>query len=196
MKENPVRSIGISRSQLSLGAFVFLGCVAILPGGCAERRRPSIPWSTAIQVRPAKPPQTVTAADVSEDPVPDLRLELPAFPFPVAPVKSPARPHVAASTAGAGIEPEKKDSPLLAPQLSPQESVAAQQQANESLSIAEKNLAAMRGKKLNAAQADMLSKIQGFLKDAREAAGIQDWSRARSLSKKAQLLSEELVNSN
>jgi hypothetical protein len=33
------------------------------------------------------------------------------------------------------------------------------------------------------------------MKDAREAAQITDWSRARSLAKKAQVLSEELIRS-
>jgi hypothetical protein len=48
---------------------------------------------------------------------------------------------------------------------------------------------------LNAAQSDLASKIRGFIKDAREAAQIADWSRARSLAKKAQVLSEELAGS-
>jgi len=48
---------------------------------------------------------------------------------------------------------------------------------------------------LNAAQTDLVSKIRGFLMDAHEAAKVADWARARSLSKKAQVLSEELVAS-
>jgi ribosomal protein S20 len=39
----------------------------------------------------------------------------------------------------------------------------------------------------------MVSKIRGFIKDAREAAHAGDWTRASSLAKKAQVLSEELV---
>jgi len=73
--------------------------------------------------------------------------------------------------------------------------VVAQQQTNASLSIAEKNLPVRGGKRLNAAQTDLVSKIRGFLKDAREAAQVADWARARSLSKKAQVLSEALVTS-
>jgi len=38
------------------------------------------------------------------------------------------------------------------------------------LSIAEKNLEAARGKNLNAAQSDLISKIRNFIKDAGEAA--------------------------
>jgi ribosome-binding protein aMBF1 (putative translation factor) len=84
---------------------------------------------------------------------------------------------------------------MIAPQLTPQESAVAQQQTNQSLSIAEKNLESARGKNLNAAQSDLVSKIRGFIKDAREAAQIADWSRARSLAKKAQVLSEGLADS-
>ena len=60
---------------------------------------------------------------------------------------------------------------------------------------ADKNLAGVRGKPLNAAQRDRVSKIQGFLKDAREAAQAGDWQRARNLAKKAQVLSEDLLAS-
>ena len=85
--------------------------------------------------------------------------------------------------------------PVIAPQLSPQESATAQQETNQSLRIAATNLTAVRGKTLNAAQSDMVSKISSFLKDAHEAAQTSDWSRARSLAKKAEVLSNELVSS-
>jgi hypothetical protein len=84
---------------------------------------------------------------------------------------------------------------MIATQLTPQESATAQQQTNQSLGIAEKNLESARGRNLNAAQSDLVSKIKGFIKDARGAAQVTDWSRARSLAKKAQVLSEELVSS-
>ena len=76
-----------------------------------------------------------------------------------------------------------------------EETAAAQQQTNQSLSIAEKNLESVLGKRLNAAELDLVSKIRGFIKDARDAAQGADWTRARSLSKKAQVLSEELAAS-
>jgi len=101
----------------------------------------------------------------------------------------------APSNATAGSDAEKSDAPTIAPQLTPQESAVAQQQTNESLNIAERNLGAVRGKTLSAAQTDLVSKIRGFINDARAAAQITDWSRARSLAKKAQVLSEELASS-
>ncbi len=84
---------------------------------------------------------------------------------------------------------------MIAPQLTAQESAVAQQQTSQSLGVAEKNLESARGKTLNAAQSDLVSKIRGFIKDAREAVRIADWSSARSLAKKAQVLSEELTDS-
>ncbi len=161
------------------------------------RRRPGIPWATAIQVRPVIQPQTAASKEIPEDSIPDLRLEFPALPSRMmTPHSAPPRPRgPAATSAGAGAESERSESSLITPQLSAEETVVAQQQTNASLSIAEKNLQSARGKRLNAAQTDLVSKIRGFLKDAREAAQVADWARARGLSKKAQVLSEALVTS-
>jgi hypothetical protein len=84
---------------------------------------------------------------------------------------------------------------LLVPELSPQETAAAKQQFAESVTVVEKNLAAGRGKNLTAAQTDLVSKVNAFISEAREANGEGDWARARNLAKKAQILSEELVAS-
>jgi len=124
---------------------------------------------------------------------------VPPFAAVLVPVRSePVRPRVPnapPASVGTGSDAEKSAVPSIAPQLSAQESATAQQETNQSLSVAEKNLVAARGKKLNAAQSDMVSKINGFLKDAREAAQTGDWSRARSLAKKAEVLSNELIGS-
>jgi hypothetical protein len=79
--------------------------------------------------------------------------------------------------------------------LSTQESTSLQRESNQSLSAAERNLAATSGKSLNAAQADLASKVRSFISDAREAGRAGDWARARDLAKKAQVLSEELDRS-
>jgi hypothetical protein len=63
------------------------------------------------------------------------------------------------------------------------------------LNVAEHNLAAASGKPLNATQADLASKVRSFISDAREAGRSGDWTRARDLAKKAQVLSEELAAS-
>jgi hypothetical protein len=128
---------------------------------------------------------------------PELQIDLPPFPGHLIPVRTaPPRPRVnAPPSAAIGTEAEKLETPLIAPQLTPQESALAQQQTNQSLSVAERNLESARGKTLDAAQSDLISKIRGFIKDARAAARIADWSSARSLAKKAQVLSEELAGS-
>jgi hypothetical protein len=197
MTENPVRSNVVFSPRFLRPGLIFLTCVSALLSGCGARKRPSVAWNTAILARPTTPPRAAAAASLTEDPVPELRLEAPAFPLRLISTRSaPARPHVSSpASSGAGTDAEKLESPLIAPSLSPQETVIAQQQTNESLNIAEKNLAATQRKNLNATQSDLVSKILGFMKDAREAAQIMDWTRARSLAKKAEVLSEELVGS-
>jgi hypothetical protein len=167
-----------------------------LLSGCGARKRPSIPWASAVQAKPVIQPKPTEGAQSSEA-APELNLQLPPFAAVLIPVRSePPRPHVpTAPPPGTGSETEKALMPTIAPQLSPQESAAAQQETKQSLSIAEKNLAVARGKKLNPAQLDMVSKINGFAKDAREAAQSGDWSRARNLAKKAEVLSNELLGS-
>ena len=144
-------------------------------------------------------PHTAETNGISEDQLPVLRFELPPFPGRLIVVHStPPRPRTNTPPTVITANPndaEKSEAPTIAPQLTPQESVVAQQQTNESLSIAERNLRAAHGKTLSAAQTDLVSKITGFIKDAREAARITDWSRARILAKKAQVLSEELASS-
>jgi hypothetical protein len=187
------RAKRISEAHL---AVVLLCCVVSVLGGCSVRKRPSIPWATEVQVRPVALPPTA-ASSVADDSIPELRFELPPFPSRLIPVRTgPARPRAGAGPgATTGNDAEKQEAPTIAPQLTPQESAVARQQTMQSLSIAEKNLEAARGKNLNAAQSDLISKIRNFIKDAGEAAQITDWSRARSLAKKAQVLSEELAGS-
>lgn len=200
MREKRARSqVLLPRVTLVFSVF-FFSCAALLAGGCSIRRRPRIPWATAVQVRPVLQTRSA-AAEETEDSAPDLKLGVPPFAAVLVPMRGgPPRPRGAAgsSTAGSGTADAEKpaaEEPRIAPQLTPEETVVAQQETNQSLSVAEKNLASVSGKRLNASQTDLVSKIRGFLKDAREAAQNGDWSRARSLAKKAQVLSEELAGS-
>ena len=142
-------------------------------------------------------PATAVAANDSTPDAPVFNPNVPQVPAILIPVHTvPLRPRSgAAPPAGAAADPEKPEGPKIAFQLSPEQTVAARQETNQSLDIAEKNLAVTRGKTLNAAEADLVSKIKSFLKDAREAAQANDWARARSLAKKAQVLSEQLAES-
>ena len=162
-------------------------------------RRPKIPWATAVPVRPLPQAHTLPPDDPDFD-APVFNLDLAPLAATLVPIRSvPPRPHVNPSPTPAANTPaadaERPEAPTIAAQLSKEEFAAAQQETNQSLDIAEKNLASAHNKRLNAAQSDLVSKIKGFLKDAREAALAGDWARARNLARKAQVLSEELVRS-
>jgi hypothetical protein len=178
-------------------SFAFLCCTVALLAGCSIRKKPAIAWGTAVLVRPVVPPRSSPATDPAEDPAPELRIEpSPASPGLVTVPSVPPRPR-SAMPSSARNDAEKPDAPapVIAPQLTAEETSSAQQETNASLSIAEKNLALTQGKRFSAAQADLVSKVKGFIANAREAARINDWTQARSLAKKAQVLSEELLAS-
>jgi hypothetical protein len=180
---------------LSAFALFAIGSALFLTSGCAERKKPHFAWTVAARVRPILPPTASDSPDTLQEPAPDVRTdlgELNVRPLPSRIV--PARPHVPV-TASKNTETENSEPPLIIPQLSAQDAANAQQQTNTSLSIAERNLASIQGKALNASQSDLVSKIKGFVSDAREAGRSGDWTRARSLARKAQALSEELAGS-
>jgi hypothetical protein len=174
--------------------FSVLGSVAIFISGCAARKKPAIPWSTAVLVRPILLQRAAPNIDV-DDPVPDLRFEIPPPPAPLATRIAPARPRSVAPTTTQNAPIAKPDTPQIVPGLSTEESASLRQETDRNLSSAERNLAATAGKSLDATQADLASKVSSFISDAREAGRAGDWARARDLAKKAQILSEELVGS-
>lgn len=169
---------------------VALGAMAVLASGCAEKKAHVIPWATAIQVRPVATAAGTNQTSQVADLAPDLKMDFPPPPSELAGHRpGPSRPRVPASNAEDAGQP----TPLLAPQLSPQQLALTQQETNESLNIAERNLQSARGHRLNAFQTDLVSKISGFISEARKAAAESDWTQARNLAKKAQVLSEELA---
>jgi hypothetical protein len=203
MTDNPVWSAHwkarVAVVRINRGA-IFTAALCVAFAGCAEHQRPKLPRSVASAVRPRVPAPSsggalVADEQAAEEPV-ELRLDLaPPEAVPsLTPQPRPARPHVAA-TQPPPAESSKPEKPFVVPQLSVEESSSAQQEATASLSEAEKSVAATRGKALNAAQADMASKIAGFIADARTAAAGGDWPSARNLARKAQLLSQELAKS-
>jgi hypothetical protein len=177
--------------------FAFLTCigVATLISGCVEKRPRAYPWATAIQVRPILVNAKSAVQQNTADLAPNLRLELPPPPSQLEGVHAgPARPGVATHSSDSESSSRDRGANLV-PQLTRDEVALAQQQINESLGIAKRNLQAIGGRSRNAFQSDLLSKIVSFMADAHEAAKEGDWTRARNLSKKAQLLSEELLKS-
>jgi hypothetical protein len=172
-----------------------LSSAALFLSGCAARKNPVIPWSAAVLVRPV-PRERSSATSGLPDISPDIAAETPPPPAPLNVVRTgPARPRIAAPSANQTAPAGKPEPPQIVPELSPQQSSSLQREANQSLSTAERNLAATAGKSLNAAQADLASKVRSFISDAREAGNSGDWARARELAKKAQVLSEELAAS-
>ena len=151
-------------------------------------------WPTTTQVRPIAPVAQGDLSTMAADIAPDFHVEPPPSAgklFGVRP--APIRPRVPAPTPPENGNGSKTQA--LVPELSPQEAAAAQQQFAESASAIEKNLALARGRKLTPAQADLVSKVNGFMAEAREASREGDLARARNLARKAQILSEELVAS-
>jgi hypothetical protein len=187
------RQLAATRSSARI-LFGVLGSAAILASGCAARKKPTIPWSTAVLVRPIAPEHPSTTGDL-EDPVPDLKLEIPPPPAPFATRTAPARPRTVAPATNPNGATGKPGTPQIVPELSTQESASLQRETDQSLRTAEHNLSTTAGKSLNATQADLASKVRSFISDAREAGRAGDWARARDLAKKAQVLSEELAAS-
>ena len=192
--ETPVKKIVMWARAGRLGQTALVcGAIAAL-GGCAERKAHAIPWATAVLVRPNPPVAQETNNAELASLAPDFRVEPPSNPVRLLGTRSvPPRPRGANGSA-----PESSNgtnAPELVPQLSAQETAVAKVQFAESMAMVERNLAATRGKNLTASQTDIVSKITGFVAEAREAGGEGDWVRARNLAKKAQILSEDLAKS-
>jgi hypothetical protein len=163
----------------------------LLLTGCAAQKKPAIPWATAVLVRPVVP----AAASENSGDTPDIQPEIPA-PEPLTVVRSiPPRPHVAAPPAAHEAPSGKPEMPQIVPELSAQESSVLQRETQQNLDEAQRNVNFASQRNLNPTQTDLASKVRGFIADAYEAGKAGDWSRARDLAKKAQVLSEELVNS-
>lgn len=161
--------------------------------GCATRRTPAKPVVNFVAVvRPVIPPANAGAA---AEP-PDLEAEGLPTPPTIGPSRAqPPKPHVAAATTPEPASTEKHVEPTIAPEVTSEEMTEAKTETEHSLDAAEKNLNMTQGKKLNAMQEDLASKVRGFADNAREAMKSGDWGRAKNLSKKAEVLSEQLASS-
>jgi hypothetical protein len=199
MTTNKPQQCSVSSRSHAWAALVFCFCAALLVSGCAERKPAPVSWRGAGLSRPIVPatvsaPKPRPLPDDSVDPVPELQLELPPPPPLLAVHTAPARPRVAPAPAAENTA-ERPGAPVIAPQMSDAEASAARQQMTSSISEAEKNLARSQGRTLNATQSDLATKIKQFIGDAQSASREGDWTRARSLATKAQVLSEELASS-
>ena len=179
------------------GLFLLLCTAALALGGCATKHivkaaPPSVsappPEEAAPMPQPETPPPVITTTEPAPAPT-------PAAPPPV-PAKrpAPARPRPAPPET-AEPAPPKPAPPQISPQLSQKDLDAAKINTTADITTAEQNLHSADGKKLNAAQKDLVDKISGFLNEAHEAIRQDDWVRALNLAEKARVLSTELVKS-
>jgi hypothetical protein len=157
--------------------------------GCEERKPQAKPVVNFIAVvHPVMPRETAAGLEAP----PDLSTEVPEQPELALSRMQPAKPHV---TPAPAPEPaaEKAVEPTIAPEVTTEEMIAAKTETQHDLDMAEHNLGMAQGKSLNAMQQDLASKIRGFADNAREAMRAGDWTKARNFSKKAEVLSEQLV---
>ncbi|MFI5058398.1 MAG: hypothetical protein ACHQLQ_09435 [Candidatus Acidiferrales bacterium] len=200
MRERPARPqnfyLTLSRSGARISLLVLCSAEVISTGCGAVRRKPSFGWGTAVQARPKLPTSRTSGGETPVDLGPELQLVILPPPSAIAAARGvPARPRGATGSSAENNGSGKPEAPIIVPELTAEETTAAKQQTGQSLGVAERNLAATRGKNLNAAQIDLASKVRSFISEARDAAGVSDWIRARDLAKKAQVLSEELAKS-
>jgi hypothetical protein len=171
---------------------LLLMCLCVMVcSGCLVEKRPAAHFENLVLAHPVIPSPTAEGA-LSE--APDLGLEQAPIPARLGPSRNPpAKPKVAASPATEPATAGKPSEPTIVPELSTGELEAAKAAAQESLDAAERKLAVTRGKALNEAQADLASKIGGFMDAAREAIRNGDWQRATNMAKKAEVLARELA---
>jgi hypothetical protein len=179
-------------NDISRIALALLCAAVVWTSGCFTRRTPAPSIGKTVVLHPPRVPATATG----ELPAPpDISVEAGESPELATARSVPARPHVApppsSDTGKIGKEPE----PRIVPELSNTEMDAAKAETQQNLDAMTKNLTATSGRSLNASQQDLMSKVRGFAEGARDAMRSGDWVRARTLSKKAEVLSEELVDS-
>src|SRR5207244_7183 len=132
MTENPVRSL-VVLARYSSHFFVPLCCATLILEGCSARRRPDILWATAVMVRPVAQTSATEGNGVSDDPLPELRFELPAVPGRLIGIRPvPPRPrNGTASIATAGNGHEEPETPTVDRKLTTQESGDTKQQSDD-----------------------------------------------------------------
>jgi hypothetical protein len=176
--------------------WILCGLAVAGANGCAEKQVHVRPWRAAsINVRPILPAAAHAPAESAQDSAPELPWNFAAAPTALTTLRQPPRPRVPSTPSSDNGDSRRPTAPSLAPQLSEQEIAASQSQVNDSVAIAQRNLNATKGHSLNPTQTDLASKVNSFLQESKDAAREGDWTRARNLAKKAQVLSEELAAS-
>jgi len=173
---------------------LWLCALALGASGCRKRTLQAAPPAVVSPSLPEPKPETKPDATKPETP-PEIAPATPPPPTSHVPQSRPAPVKPRPASPEPTPPPPKPVPPQISPRLTPEEQAEAERHINEDISLAERKLRAASSKQLNAAQLDLLEKIRGFLVQAREASRAGDWLRARNLAQKAQVLSNELVNS-
>jgi outer membrane biosynthesis protein TonB len=170
--------------------------VAIASAGCGTKHvvaaAPPSVSEPPPEEKPATPPPAPVPAPVAEAPTPQPTPE----PTP-EPAKRPVarpRPVQPETPAPAPVQP-KPAPPQISPALSDSGLAAAKNSTTANLMQANKNLDLAKTKNLNAAQKDLVDKINGFIAQSHDAIVAEDWARAQNLAEKARVLADELVKS-
>lgn len=182
------------REKNNRWAAVVLSMCVVYACGCGTRRVPAKPVVSFIApVRPILPAAANSAALQSP---PNVSGEILTQPPEIGTERlQPSKPHVSAPEPAESSRAGKHVEPTIAPEVDTEELAQAKAETQRNLDVAERNLLLAQGKQLNATQADLVSKVRGFADNAREAIRSGDWVRAKNLSTKAQLLSEQLAAS-
>jgi hypothetical protein len=180
------------RNDISRTGLALLCAALVWTSGCFTRRTPAPSIGKTVTLRPPIVPAPAGGELLAP---PDIPLEASEPPELATTRSVPPRPRVAQPPAGDAGKTGKEPEPRIVPELSSVEMDAAKAETEQNLDTMKKNLTAASGRILNASQQDLMSKVRGFAESAREAMRSGDWMRAKNLSKKAEVLSEELVDS-
>lgn len=185
----------MSTQTKSMRKWLAMLCAGVVwTSGCFTGRAPAKPVINSIGFAHPVIPHVTSEAPM--EPPPAMEFAPPVAPPRLATSHSvPARPRSASLPAAEQAAAEKSPEPTIAPEVTTEEMTTAKAETQHSLGVAEKNLTLARGRPLNATQQDLSAKVRGFTENAREAMRSGDWMRAKSLAKKAEVLSEQLAAS-
>jgi hypothetical protein len=160
-------------------------------GGCFAKKQPKAHMTDIVLAHPLTPSATT---EESPGDAPDMEVEVGELSLRLAtPRSGPARPRVPPTPPAEPPPVEKALEPLISPDLTPEQLNAAKTETQQSLDAAESKLTQTHGKKLNATQEDVASKVRGFMDSAKEAVKTGDWVRAKNQAKKAEVLAQQLT---
>jgi len=165
---------------------------ALGAAGCTSQRRAKFRFSDVAYARPIVPAAAPGYGGAGS--APDLEIEPLAMPaHSLAVHVAPAKPRVAPAPSTNAARADKAAEPSLEPELSPEELAAAKNDTQRGLDNVDRTLGRTQGRLLTTSQKDLVTQIRGFADSAREASRDGDWSRARTLARKAEVLSQELA---